>query len=809
VLCDLRDGDLQVTPEAVTLILNTLDQLKTIISVLEETGLEPEGDDAGLIAELNAMATPVAQADTELDDDGMIDLGPPAADDHSMIDLGLPAVDDILLETMPPMAVAEAEADTPEIPADTTPDAPPREIAAAAQNIRVSVNLLENLMTMVSELVLTRNQLMQTMRNEQSSAFTGPLQRLNHITSELQEGVMKTRMQPIGKAWNKLPRIVRDLSQELDKQVNLEMFGAETELDRQVLEMIKDPLTHMVRNSCDHGLESGAERLAAGKPESGRITLQAAHEGGHIVITISDDGKGLDLERIKSNVLEKGLASSTEIDGLTDQEILQYIFKPGFSTASAVTNVSGRGVGMDVVRTNIERIGGAISLQSTAGLGMSFSIKIPLTLAIVAALIVEAGGQRFAIPQISVLELVRASASSDHRIEHIDHTPVLRLRDRLLPLLHLGNMLELSDETVSGDADSFIVVAQVGNYSFGIVVDEVFDTEEIVVKPVAPLLRKLAVFSGNTILGDGSVVMILDPNGLAENVGAARVSQQNSAVDRRAPEAKSSSDMVSLLVFNAGDGVRKAAPLSLIARLEEMAASDIEIADGRLLAQYRDSLMPLTPVYPELDLHARSRRPIIVFNDGPRWAGLIVDEIIDIVEQPLIAEIKGEMPGVMGAIIVDGQSTELIDTAYYLTRLHSDWFATSANTAPSNNAILVIDDSPFFRHLLSPLLQQAGYAVTSVESAERALDLKASGAAFDLIVSDIEMPGMDGFTFAETVKSSPEWGHIPLIALSGKQNVSRLEQGRISGFTDYVGKTDREGLLATLSSTLESAGGRA
>ena len=264
VLCDLRDGDLQVTPEAVTLILNTLDQLKTIISVLEETGLEPEGDDAGLIAELNAMATPVAQADTELDDDGMIDLGPPAADDHSMIDLGLPAVDDILLETMPPMAVAEAEADTPEIPADTTPDAPPREIAAAAQNIRVSVNLLENLMTMVSELVLTRNQLMQTMRNEQSSAFTGPLQRLNHITSELQEGVMKTRMQPIGKAWNKLPRIVRDLSQELDKQVNLEMFGAETELDRQVLEMIKDPLTHMVRNSCDHGLESGAERLAAG-----------------------------------------------------------------------------------------------------------------------------------------------------------------------------------------------------------------------------------------------------------------------------------------------------------------------------------------------------------------------------------------------------------------------------------------------------------------------------------------------------------------------------------------------------------------
>ena len=414
VLCDLRDGDLQVTPEAVTLIFNTLDQLKTIISVLEETGLEPGGDDAGLIAELNAMAAPIARedasfadgsfADASFDDDGdMIDLGPPAADDDGMIDLGLPAVDDIPLETMPPAAVA----DTPELVADTAPNAPPREIAAAAQNIRVSVNLLENLMTMVSELVLTRNQLMQTMRNEQSSAFTRPLQRLNHITSELQEGVMKTRMQPIGNAWNKLPRIVRDLSQDLGKQVDLEMIGAETELDRQVLEIIKDPLTHIVRNSCDHGLESSAERLAAGKPETGQITLQAAHEGGHIVITISDDDKGLDLERIKSNVLEKGLASSAEIDALSDQESLQFIFKPGFSTASTVTNVSGRGAGMDVVRTNIERIGGAISLQSTAGLGTSFSIKIPLTLAIVAALIVEAGDQRFAIPQISVLELVR------------------------------------------------------------------------------------------------------------------------------------------------------------------------------------------------------------------------------------------------------------------------------------------------------------------------------------------------------------------------------------------------------------------
>ncbi len=320
VLGGMRDGDLIVAPDGVTLILRTLDQLKSILSILEDTGVEPEGDDAGLIAELRAMAAPVDAAGDDgmidlgapaADGDDMIDLGAPAADDDGMIDLGLPAVEDITIEPSPAPSAAPAEPPTTQM----EPGAPPREIAAAAQNIRVSVNLLEDLMTMISELVLTRNQLMQTMRGEQTSAFTAPLQRLNHITSELQEGVMKTRMQPIGSAWNKLPRIVRDLSQELGKKVDLEMIGAEMELDRQVLEMIKDPLTHMVRNSCDHGLEHNVDRVAAGKPEIGTITLHAAHEGGHIVITISDDGKGLDVEQIKSKILEKGLASSQSLMG--------------------------------------------------------------------------------------------------------------------------------------------------------------------------------------------------------------------------------------------------------------------------------------------------------------------------------------------------------------------------------------------------------------------------------------------------------------------------------------------------------------
>src|SRR5262245_54536439 len=387
-----------------------------------------------------------------------------------------------------------------------------KDSAVANQSIRVNVELLENLMTMVSELVLTRNQVLQILRKQKDSEFAGPLQRLNHVTSELQEGVMKTRMQPIGNAWSKLPRLVRDLSHELKKKIELVMIGQDTELDRQVLEMIKDPLTHMVRNSADHGLEGPEDRRRAGKPETGKVTLNAYHEGGHIIIEITDDGRGLAIDKIKAKILQNGLASESELEQMSEQQIQQYVFKAGFSTAAKVTSVSGRGVGMDVVKTNIEKIGGTVEMRSTAGKGTTFVIKIPLTLAIVSALIVECASERFAIPQISVVELVRATTNGELKVERIKDTPVLRLRNRLLPLVSLRKLLQLDTVEVKAEDDTFIVVIQVGTYSFGIMVDRVFDTEEIVVKPVAPILRDIEMFSGNTILGDGSVIMILDPN---------------------------------------------------------------------------------------------------------------------------------------------------------------------------------------------------------------------------------------------------------------------------------------------------------
>ncbi|WP_035647220.1 chemotaxis protein CheA, partial [Bradyrhizobium sp. ORS 285] len=373
--------------------------------------------------------------------------------------------------------------------------------------------------------------------------------------------------------------IVRDLATELGKQIELEMHGADTELDRQVLDLIKDPLTHMVRNSADHGLETPAERAAANKPDQGTIRLSAYHEGGHIIICIADNGRGLNTERIKAKALANGLVTEAELEKMTEAQIHKFIFEPGFSTAAAVTSVSGRGVGMDVVRTNIDQIGGTIDIKSVAGEGSSVTIKIPLTLAIVSALIVEAGGDRFAIPQLAVVELVRARANSEHRIERIKDTAVLRLRNKLLPLMHLKKLLKIDDGSSSDPENGFIVVTQVGNQTFGIVVDCVFHTEEIVVKPMSTKLRHIEMFSGNTILGDGAVIMIIDPNGIAKALGAAGTASQAVADEHAAHHAIGGEQLTSLLVFRAGTAQPKAVPLALVTRLEEIAADKIEISN--------------------------------------------------------------------------------------------------------------------------------------------------------------------------------------------------------------------------------------
>ena len=843
LLGKFRDGAVSVSPEAVTLILASLDRIKIILAKLEADEVEPAGDDSDLISKLEEMAA--GQASTKAAAKAAIKNSEPEKSEAPAPEAPVkaPAAEaagEERFDAKLGRALTPGEVDLDElervfrdteglpghVPAVAIAAEPvPAESAQAGQtlsqlggagdtpssianlSIRVNVDVIENLMTMVSELVLTRNQLLEMVRRMDDSEFKVPISRLSSITAELQEGVMKTRMQPIGNAWQKLPRIVRDLARELHKKIDLDMIGAETELDRQVLELIKDPLTHMVRNSADHGLETPAQRKASGKPEIGRITLKAYHEGGHIIIEVADDGHGLNTDRIKAKALQNGLATEAELDKMSEAQIHRFIFAAGFSTAAKVTNVSGRGVGMDVVRTNIEQIGGTIDLRSQMGQGTAFTIKIPLTLAIVSALIVGSSGQRYAIPQLSVLELVRAKPGSENRIERINRTPVLRLRNRLLPLVRLGCLLEIEEERpAEDDAQGFVVVTQVGDQTFGIVVDEVFDTEEIVVKPCASILRNISMFSGNTILGDGSVIMIVDPNGVVQTIRAveAESTKRDVEVDERHTVDE---DLTSLLVFRAGNKEPKAVPLSLVTRLEEIEVEKIERSNERPVVQYRGKLMPLVHVDENGVFHTEGRQPILVFTDRGRAMGLVVDEIVDIVEDRLNVELAASRSGHIGSAIVRGKATEVIDVGHFLLRAYADWFQDeSARETTRAKRVLFIDDSPFFRNMVAPLLAVAGYEVTTVDSADAALKLKEEGASFDLIVSDIEMPGTDGLNFARKIKEDPAWGDVPLIALSSLRSEEDRARGLEAGFNEYLAKFDRDTLISTITQRLNVTG---
>ncbi|MEH2611125.1 hybrid sensor histidine kinase/response regulator [Bradyrhizobium sp. AZCC 1693] len=834
-----RDG-MPVKAEAVTLILSSIDRIKEILAGLEATETEPEGTDEDLIEQLHAMAEGAKHAAAEARPEPapvpVVAAPPvqPAMTAGTLVDQvlerplrpGEVSLDDLerafretKTEVAPapkpaPAAVAKqaAPAPAPEAKeaAKETVKAKPAKRAAVAdtdvqeadkianQSIRVNVDTLEHLMTMVSELVLTRNQLLEISRRNEDTEFKVPLQRLSNVTAELQEGVMKTRMQPIGNAWQKLPRIVRDLSGELGKQIELEMHGADTELDRQVLDLIKDPLTHMVRNSADHGLETPAERLASGKGEQGTIRLSAYHEGGHIIICIADNGRGLNTERIKAKALQNGLVTEAELEKMTEAQIHKFIFAPGFSTAAAVTSVSGRGVGMDVVRTNIDQIGGTIDIKSVAGEGSSVTIKIPLTLAIVSALIVEAAGDRFAIPQLSVVELVRARANSEHRIERIKDTAVLRLRNKLLPLMHLKKLLKIDDGSSSDPENGFIVVTQVGSQTFGIVVDGVFHTEEIVVKPMSTKLRHIDMFSGNTILGDGAVIMIIDPNGIAKALGASGASAHEMADEASAAHAIGGEQLTSLLVFRAGSSQPKAVPLGLVTRLEEIATDKIELSNGRYMVQYREQLMPLVQMK-GVTVQTTGSQPILVFADDGRSMGLVVDEIIDIVEERLHIEVAGQQDGILGSAVIKGQATEVIDVGHFLPMAFADWFSRKEMRESSTaRSVLLVDDSAFFRNMLAPVLKAAGYKVRVAVNAQEGLAALRSNQTYDVVLTDIEMPDMNGFEFAETIRADNNLSTMPIIALSSLVSPAAIERGRQAGFHDYVAKFDRPGLIAAL-----------
>lgn len=846
VLGKIRDNEIEVTPGTISIVLEALDRIKMLLDHLSQHGEEPEGaaNDQGLIAQLNAYASgnadmPVASAPvpTAADEkkqnksNSMLDSLPENEGGLSrdvldelerLFQEATPTVDGGVAAPLPPAAVPVEIKPEPKAapPVDLSDKAKEKAIqeglaadakdgpgGMANQSIRVSLGVLENLMQMVGELVLTRNQLMQIVRNRDDNELKGPLQHLSHITTELQEGVMKTRMQPIGNAWAKFPRLIRDLSIELTKKIELRMLGAETELDRQLLEMIKDPLTHMVRNSCDHGLEMPKDRIDAGKQETGTVTLSAYHEGGHIIIEISDDGRGVNIERVRQKAIENGLASRDEVMAMADAQIMQFIFKAGFSTAEKVTSVSGRGVGMDVVRTNIEKIGGTVELTSETGKGSTFHIKIPLTLAIVSVLIVESRGHRFAVPQINVLELVRSARDAEYQVEMINNAPVLRLREKLLPLLTLNEVLQLPEvpldasqveSLLEDDDERFIVVCRVGGTDFGVVVDRIYDTEEIVVKPVSDLLKDIPVFSGNTILGDGSVIMILDPNGLARIVGEVDAPSKSHDDEK---QKRATDRLVSFLLFESGDGAPKAVPLELVSRLEEINVKQIELSGDTPVIQYRNDLMRLMRL-DQSPMKTSGMCEVIVFTYDNRTIGLVVDQILDIVEAPLQVRLSSDDDAYIGSMVIAGKTTDVVDVGYLLRDMIDELVLADmiGEKSAKDFTVMLVEDSIFFRKLTVPFLTSVGYKVNGFGSAMEALEeLSTKSTRYDVIVTDIEMPEMDGYRFAERVRMNSNFDHVPIIAFTSTINQPFIVRSKEVGMNDFILKTDREALIQSIA----------
>ncbi len=653
LLSKLRDAELAVNSEIVTALLKMVDGVREILNNISEGTGEGNGDYSQVIATLTRLK------------DGK-SAGPAAAAPAA------PAP-----QAAPVEEPAKAEHHEEHAPAETAKSTEGTPAAAAANGggggIRVDVGLLDKLMNLVGELVLARNQILQFSAATENATLAGSTQRLNLITTELQEGVMKTRMQPIGNVWSKFPRIVRDLSQMCGKKVRVEMEGKDTELDKTIIEAIKDPLTHIIRNSVDHGIEAPEKRKAAGKPEEGLLSLRAFHEGGQVNIEIIDDGGGVNLDRVKKKALEKGLITAEHAARMGDREACNLIFLPGFSTAEKVTNVSGRGVGMDVVKTNIEKIGGTVDVQSRLGGGTTLRIRIPLTLAIIPALIITSGGDRYAIPQVSLLELVRlGEEQAKTGIENIHGAPVYRLRGNLLPLVYLNRELRTGEPSNVKDAGAVnIVVLQADERQFGLVVDEINDTEEIVVKPLGKLFKGLSTFAGATIMGDGRVALILDVMGLAQKANVVSEGKDRGVHEAAARKDENGVDKQTLLLFRVSDTRRMAIPLSLVARLEEFPRTAIEMSGDLPVMQYRGQIMPLVSLSKTLaeaglrpgadGAPASDTVQVIVHTRNDRSIGLVVDRIVDIVEERLVVQRTGVRPGILGSAVIEKKVTELLD----------------------------------------------------------------------------------------------------------------------------------------------------
>ncbi len=742
----------------VTLVLLALDRVRGIVIALGETGREPDGEDHELTGLLEACARHGTSAFTLAGRDVTGEAPPPAARPDPVV--------------ARPAAQGDDSGD---------PD-------VLRRNVRVSVERLDHLMTMVSELVLVRNQLVDLARREGAGPYKLPLQRLSTITGELQDGVMRTRMQPIKGAWSKAARIARDLSGELGKDIAIDMQGGSTEIDRQILEVIKDCLVHMIRNAADHGLETPDERRAAGKPPQGVIRLKARQEGSQIVFSVEDDGRGLDRDRIAARALACGLVTEDSLARMSEQDVGRLIFSPGVSTAGQVTTVSGRGIGLDAVRSGIEQVGGLVDVISRPGAGTSLILRLPLTLAVAGVLVVEVAGQAYALPQVSIAELVRAQDSSEVRYERLGDGVALRMRNTLLPMLDLAGVLTAG--ATSSLASGFIVICEVGRLRFGLAVDAIHQTEEIVVKPLSPRLRHIPYYSGATILGDGSVILILEATGFADLVRPIDADEHALAA-ADAATAPPKAPPVPMLVYAAGSGPLHAVPMALVARLEEFDPALIHSVGGHRLIAYKGALLPLLPAAPDLVLRTSGLQPVVVFEAAGRSVGVMVDDIVDVVEADLDLDLALAAPGALGTALIDGRMMSVPDIAALLAE-REDCVLSAGAERPQ---LLMYEPSEFFGALLVPVLEGAGLSVSRTASATEAIDLGRTGT-FAVVVIDLDHSA--GMALAATLRQQDGLNRRRLIGLATRRSAALMDDARLAGVDTVVGKFDRRMLIDEL-----------
>ncbi len=665
-------------------------------------------------------------------------------------------------------------------------------------SIRVQVSLLDRLMTLMGEMVLVRNQVLQYSSKTDDLSFLSLSQKLDAVTSELQDETMKTRMQPIGNILSKFQRVVRDLSNSLGKKINLELVGVETELDKSLIEAVKDPLTHVVRNACDHGIEPIDQRLSSGKSETGTITIKAFHEGGQVIVEVSDDGKGLCSDKLIAKAIERGVIDEAKAERMSERDIQALIFAPGFSTAEKVTNVSGRGVGMDVVKSNIEKIGGLVDISSREGEGTKITLKIPLTLAIVPAMVVRSGTDRFAIPQMKLVELVRAEKNT---IEFVQGKPVYRLRGNILPLLDFKKVLdkEMEETQEIFEESTNIVVLNSDGHQFGLLVDEILDTADIVVKPLAKFLKNISIYSGATVLGDGSIALILDILGIAQrNFGQiVKTEEKKSSVSQSIVSSSEKNDYV---LIGLGSKTKHAIPLSFVNRLEEVSVSSIELSGHQRVVRYRGGVLKLVNLNEVLGYESKEVQDelihVIVINQNGNLIGIEVDRIFDVLSTSDAIETSSTShEAIIGNIITENEIVVLVDVLKVCRAL-----MPHKSEQPHYNTVhkvLLIEDSEVIRNKIAKDLVANGYnVITAVDGVDGLRKILENRADFHLIISDLELPKMNGYDFAKKVRSVQRLKEIPMVALSATSKESVLEKAIDAGFDSFFEKGQLQELIS-------------